>query len=269
MRKRVGLGSRLIILMVMILGASGICRAQSQASPSATQPSTTPVVAPEAIAALEKMGSFLRSLKSFTVRSEGTIDEILIDTGQKLQFGGVVDYYVRLPDRFRADVKSDRKQRQFFYDGKSLTIYGQRIQYYATVPAPPTIRETIEMAAHKYGLEVPLADLFFWGTDEARLGDIRSAIYVGPSWIDGMLCDHYAFRQESVDWQIWIERSDTPVPRKLVITTTTEDAQPQYVAVLTWALSPQFDDATFTFVPPPEAHRIVMREVATEAPDKK
>jgi hypothetical protein len=68
----------------------------------------------------------------------------------------------------------------------------------------------LEGAANQYGLEVPRADLFFWGTDEARLADIKAAINVGPSWIDGVLCDHYAIRPADVDWQLWIERSATP-----------------------------------------------------------
>jgi hypothetical protein len=223
---------------------------------------------PEVLAALEKMGSFLRTLKTFTLHADITTDEVLEDTGQKIQFGSTVDYHVRLPDHLRADVASDRKQRQFFYDGKTLTFYGQRVKYYASVPAPPTIRETLQMAEQKYGLELPLADLFFWGTDKAAPEDIKAAIYVGPSWIGGVLCDHYAFRQEEVDWQLWIERSDTPLPRKLVITTTEEAEQPQYVAVLTWTLAPQLDDALFTFVPPADAHKIVLREVAIPPPSK-
>jgi hypothetical protein len=156
----------------------------------------------------------------------------------------VVDYYDRLPHLLRADLISDRKERQFFY--------------YASVPAPPTIRETLELAAQKYELEVPLADLFFWGTDEARLGDIQSAINVGPGTIDGVLCDHYAFRQEGVDWQLWIERGDAPLPRKLVITTTEEETQPQYAAQLTWNLTPQLDNQMLTFTPPEDAHQIVL-----------
>jgi hypothetical protein len=83
-----------------------------------------------------------------------------------------------------------------------------------------------------------------------------------------VLCDHYAFRQEESDWQLWVERSATPLPRKLVITTTGEAAQPQFVAVLTWNLTPQFDDAMFTFVPPADAHKIALREVATPTPGK-
>jgi hypothetical protein len=259
---RTRLGSRCLIFIGTVLLVAGVCSAQQ---PPASAPETPkePAVAPEALAALEKMGAFLRTLKTFTLHAESTIDEVLDDTGQKIQFGGTVDYHVRLPDRLRVDVNSDRKQRQFFYDGKTVTLYGQRVKYYASVPAPPTIQATLEMAEQKYGLEVPLADLFFWGTDKAATEDIKAAMYVGPSWIGGVLTDHYAFRQEEVDWQIWIERSDTPLPRKLVITTTEEEEQPQSVAVLTWNLAPQLDDALFTFVPPADAQKIVLREVAT------
>jgi hypothetical protein len=169
---------------------------------SAPPPAAAPAVLPEALAALKKMGGFLHSLKAFTLRADTSTDEVLDDSGQKIQFNSVVEYSVRPPDRLRADVVADRKHQQFFYDGKTLTLYGQRVHYYASIPTPPTIRETLTVAAQKYGLEVPLADLFFWGTDQADLEDITAAINVGPSWIGGVLCDHYAFRQESVDWQI-------------------------------------------------------------------
>jgi hypothetical protein len=243
------------MLTLALLSAAGVGR---------TQP---PAVAPEALAALEKMGGFLRTLQAFTIRADTTIDEIL-DTGQKLQFGGVVSLHVRLPDRVRADVSSDRKQRQLFYDGKTVTLYGQRVKYYASFPAPPAIRDMLEVAEQRYGIEFPLADLFFWGTDKAHPEAITAAIAVGPSRVGGAECDHYAFRQADVDWQIWIEKGGTPLPRKLVITTTEEEGQPQYVAVFDWHLAPPLPDDLFTFVPPADAHRIVIREV-TAQPERK
>jgi hypothetical protein len=162
------------------------------------------------------------------------------------------------------EVSSDRKQRQFFYDGTTVTLYGQRVKYYASFPAPPTIRDMLEVAAQRYGVEVPLADLFFWGTDKAHPEAITVATYIGPSRIRGVTCDHYAFRQEDIDWQVWIEQGATPVPRKLVITTRGEEQQPQYSAVLEWNLAPTLDDSLFTFVPPAEAHKIVFQEVKTQ-----
>ena len=89
--------------------------------------------------------------------------------------------------------------------------------------------------------------------------DIKGAIAVGPSLVWGVECDQYAFRQDDVDWQLWIEKGKTPVPRKLVITTRQEEGQPQYVAVLRWDLAPKLDDKTFVFAPPKDARRIVFR----------
>jgi hypothetical protein len=44
-------------------------------------------------------------------------------------------------------------------------------------------------------------------------------------------CEHYAFRQEGLDWQIWIQ-GDYPLPRKFVIRTLTDDARPQHTSNL-------------------------------------
>jgi hypothetical protein len=250
-------------LTMALLVASGVGSAQQPPTASAPRPSQALAVAPEPLAALEKMGGFLRTLQAFTIRADTTIDEVLAETGQKIQFGGVVDFRARPPDRLRVDVASDRKHRQFFYDGTTVTVYGPRTKYYATFPAPPTIRDTLAIAAQRYGVEVPLADLFLWGTDKAQPEAITAAIYVGPSRIGGVACDHYAFQQEDVDWQIWIEQGATPLPRKLVITTK-EEEQPQYSAVLEWNLAPTLDNSLFTFVPPAEAQKIIFQEVQTQ-----
>ena len=77
-----------------------------------------------------------------------------------------------------------------------------------------------------------------------------------------MDCDHYAFRQADVDWQVWIERGKRALPCKIVITTTQDPAQPQYSAVLKWNVAPKFNKATFTFVPPKDAKQIQVAPVA-------
>ena len=117
------------------------------------------------------------------------------------------------------------------------------------VAAPPTIPELLQVLDEKYGLEWPLADLFFWGTDKDGLNDIKSAILLGTSRIGGVDCNHYAFRQQDVDCRLQFE-SGKPPPRKLVITTTDEPAQPQFIAVLKVDLVLKLDDKIFTFVSP-------------------
>jgi len=69
--------------------------------------------------------------------------------------------------------------------------------------------------------------------------------------VDGVHCDHLAFRAPHVDWQVWIDAGDRPLVRKLVITTRDKLNAPQFTVVTkNWNLEPKFAADTFSFVPP-------------------
>jgi hypothetical protein len=244
------------VLLLLMLSAV-LPPAVSQDQQGSIGGGPNPGVDPNVVKALDRMGAYLRTLTAFDVESANSTDEVL-ETGQKVQFDGTAYLQVRRPNKLHVEVKTDRKHREFFYDGKTFTIFARRVNYYATVPAPPTLRELIVVLAEKYGIEVPLSDLFFWGTEDSRAATLRSAIDLGPATVGGTECEQYALRQEGVDWQVWIQKGDAPLPRKLVITTTSDPAQPQYVSVLKWNLNPKLNDATFSFSPPPGAMRIVL-----------
>jgi hypothetical protein len=211
------------------------------------------------LTALTRMGDYLRDLKTFRVDVDGVKEEPLKD-GQNLQFAGTVRYTVQRPSGLRAELRTDRKQRDYVFNGKTLTVYAPRMKYYATVAAPPTIREMLDTAVRRYDLEFPVADLFLWGTDRAAVDSIKASAYVGPAKVAGRDCDHFAFRQSEVDWQLWIERGDRPLPCKLVITSITLPTRPEYSAVLTWDLSPKIEASAFNFVPPKDAHAIKLQD---------
>lgn len=246
--------SSLFVVIVAIACAPALARAQTGDVPSSAI-MAAPQVQPEAIAALEKMSAYLRSLKQFGLHADTTIDLVMED-GQKQEFPGTLDYKVRSPNGLYIGMKSDRKERELYYDGKTLTVYGPRNKLYAQTPAPPTIAGLLALAEDKYAIELPLADLFLWGTARAPVSSLRSAAYVGPARIDGSVTDQYAFRQDGVDWQIWIEAGDKPLPRRMVITTTDDAAQPQYASTLRWNTNAPIRDADFAFTPPKDVHRI-------------
>ena len=212
---------------------------------------------PQAVAALDKMGAYLRTLNSFEIKAS-TLDERVLDNDQKVQFAGTADYKVRRPNRFQIAVADDRKLRQFYYDGKSLTVFSPRMGFYASVPAPATIRDTLKAAYDKFGIELPLEDLFRWGTTGDHHAELKSGFVVGYAKINGIDTDQYAFREDDVDWQIWIARGAKPLPIKAVITTTDEDTQPQYSAVLSWTTDPVFSNDIFAFKAPPNAKPITI-----------
>ena len=155
-------------------------------------------------------------------------------------------------------MRSDRKARDVYYDGKSLTIYAPRVHFYTTVAAPPTIHETLKAAYDKYGIELPMEDLFRWGTPEDKHTDLKSGIVVGYAKIDGKDADQYAFRQGDVDWQIWIQRGDKPVPLKAVISSNDDPAAPAFSAMLRWNTAATFPDETFAFKAPADAKPITI-----------
>jgi hypothetical protein len=228
--------------------AVGVSSGAAQAKPA------KPAIDPEAMEALKKMGAFLREQQKFSVRANMTTDDLLA-SGQKVQFEGTAELMVRRPDRLRANISGDRRDEHLFYDGKTFTIFGGRAGYYASFDAPPTLAE-LKGVLEKRGVDLPLADLFYWGSDQDKSGEITAATTIGTSNIEGTACNHYAFHQKDVDWELWVEQGQQPLPRKVVITTTSEKTRPQHSMVLTWDLSPRLGDDLFVFTPPPQAHQI-------------
>ena len=105
-------------------------------------------------------------------------------------------------------------------------------------------------------MQIPLSDLFLWGTPDAPLDEIESAMNAGQDFVGDDLCDHYAFRQAQIDWQIWIAAGGKPLPRKIVITSRADEARPQSVSLIDWNLKPTFKDTVFAFTPPRDARKI-------------
>jgi hypothetical protein len=116
--------------------------------------------------------------------------------------------------------------------------------------------EMIDAAHVKYGLAVPLADLFYWGTERSNVKSVSSAYFVGEGTVGGATCNHYAYRTTGVDWQVWIRKDGDPLPCKLVVTDTGDASRPQYAATITWSNTDTLDDKTFEFTPPEGAREI-------------
>ena len=209
-------------------------------------------VDPAAIQALKDMGTALQSLQRFEVSTELTGERVLAD-GQKLQHSASAELDIARPNRLRAQMSSSRSERELIYDGKAVTLYTPAQKSYSTVEFSGSLHELIRKLEDGYSVELPLSDLFLWGTPQAPLDKVESAMNAGQDIVDDALCDHYAFRQGDIDWQIWISAEGKPLPRKLVITNRADEARPQSVSLIEWDLKPDFADSTFKFKPPADA----------------
>jgi hypothetical protein len=272
-QKAVWLSAKSGTLLAMLLAIAGVFLCSSEVTHVQAKTGQTAdaksasAIDPDAVDAVKKMSAYLRTLKSFQITDNVTQDDVL-DDGLIVQHESKVDYLTARPNRLRVEVTSDDQHRLYLYDGKNFTVWARLVNYYATVPAPPTIGELIGQADEKYNIELPLYDLYNWGTKDDDVNKIKTAVDVGPSAVEGVTCEHYAFHQEGVDWQIWIQLGEFPLPRRLVITTLTDDARPQHSDTLAWNLAPSFNDGAFAFDPPPDAKRVILEGEKADATEK-
>jgi len=243
----------ILCLFSVIVSAQGPQRRQKPADKSSA-------IDAQAMTALGNMSDYLKTLKIFRISSEVSRDEI-VDSNMKIQKSASNEVSVQLPDRLYAHMAGDEQDLQFIYDGQTLTLYDTQGNHYAVTPTPPTVARTLDAIRARYGIVFPLADFIYMSADENLLQNITAAGYIGTSRIDGVECDHVAIRQPDVDWQVWIEKDETPLPRKLVITSKTQPTHPQYIALLKWDLAPAINNDLFTFTPPPDAVRIKFARV--------
>ena len=113
-------------------GLASAALAQPAPSPAA---STAADIDPEAMEAMKRMSAYLAAHTSFELKTTGAFD-LVLDDGQRLQFGDNATFKVRRPDRFVIERVGDYKDRRFTYDGKQLTVSSPRTSYYAQVDAP-------------------------------------------------------------------------------------------------------------------------------------
>ena len=199
---------------------------------------------------------YLKSLKEFVLRAENTTDEIAL-AGSKLQFGQTVDIYVKRPNLLRANAEGDLANQQFFFDGKSVTLFNKDKNVYVTLEAPGTIEEALEYAQNAFDLNAPLSDLIYRDAYKILTQNVLSGHYVGLHLVRGVQCHHLVFVQDDIDWQIWIENSHSPLPRKMVITSKWLAGGPQFTALMSyWKTSARLSQDLFIFTPPVTAQKI-------------
>jgi hypothetical protein len=206
-------------------------------------------IAPEAKQILKASTDFLASQQRFTADTRNTL-EIVLKSGQKIEFNSTGRQSIQRPNKLRAERTGDLVDQVFVYDGKSLTLSNPDQKIYAQVPAPGTLEEMLDFARTKLDIVAPAGDLIYKNAYEILLDGVTEGIVVGEAVIEGVRCDHLAFRAPELDWQIWIQQGTQPLPRKIVITTLDLPNAPQFgITVTKWDLNPTFDATTFEFKP--------------------
>jgi hypothetical protein len=211
---------------------------------------------PEAQRLLKASTDFLASQQRFSVDTRNTL-EVVLKSGQKIEFNHTARSSVQRPNKLRAERTGDLVQQLFVYDGKTLTLYNPKDKAFAQVAAPDTLEAMLDFARNQLDIVAPAGDLLDKNAYGILMDGVTDGFVVGKAVIEGVRCDHLAFRAPHVDWQIWVQEGAQPLPRRLVITTRDLPNAPQFAVTMTkWNLKPTFDAQTFKFTPAAGATKV-------------
>src|SRR5208282_3485505 len=138
MSKRILVG--LVCLAFWALTGSALSQQQQQkqeAPPPASQGEKATATAPEPdpLQILQKMCDFLKSQQQFTYKAEVADDQVYYGD-KKLQYEIAMETFVRRPDRLRVNAEGDLIDKQFYLDGKTMTLYDKDHNVYGTLEVP-------------------------------------------------------------------------------------------------------------------------------------
>jgi hypothetical protein len=244
MRRRILAGGWAVVAM---LGGVALLRGAEQEAPK---------IEPKADQCLQAMSSYLAGLKTYAFQVEELFDDVL-DDGQKIQLGNQRHLTVSRPDKMFGEGEGDTKNSLFYYNGKTACIVDRTHETYATVTVPGTIDAMLEDLHERFDTHQTLADFLFSDPYKVFTEQVQSGTYVGLHYVGKVKCHHLAFRQTFLDWQIWIDAGEQPLPRKYVITFTEQKNQPQYTALIhRWDVNPKLSDDLFEVHPPTAFHKV-------------
>lgn len=211
---------------------------------------------PEADKVLKSMSTYVSGLAAVTVNAD--VDNEIIDlNGQKLQFSSSMAMTLHRPGGLHVMRQGPFADSELFFDGQTVTISVDEPAIYAQMEAKGTVDEAIAAVRSHTGMDAPAGDLFFADPYEGLLTDVISGTYYGRSFVDGVECHHLAFRAAKVDWQIWIQDGDAPLPMKYVITSKWVTGAPQFaVRFRDWNSNPKIDADAFAFTAAEGAKKI-------------
>lgn len=199
---------------------------------------------------LKGMSTYLASLKSYSFEVEECIDDVY-DDGEKIQLSNQRLISVMRPNKVYSSVDGDTANSSFYYNGTSVTSVDRRQKTYATEKVPDNIDAMLDDLHDRFDTNQALADFLFSDPYKVFTENVQSGTYVGLHIVGKVKCHHLAFRQRTLDWQIWIDAGDHPLPRKLLITFKRQIDQPQYTALIhRWDVSAKLSDDLFQFQPP-------------------
>ena len=218
------------------------------------------VHADDARAVLKAMTDFIGAQQSISATLDSDIEVLTTDL-QKIQFTNSGRVQMVRPDKFRAARLGGYSDIELVFNGKTLSLLGKVENAYVSLERPGNFDQLVAGLREQLGVAIPAADLLVSHSFDQLMTGVIESKHIGRGVIDGVECEHLAFRTHDIDWQIWIEVGPRPIPRKYVITSKTVTGAPQYtLRVKQFGTDPIPADA-FAFSAPAGAKSVSIAEL--------
>jgi hypothetical protein len=219
-----------------------------------------PAISEEASAALLRMGQTLCA-QQFSFQAD-TIRVYSETNGEPLHIFHTLKATVDRPSRLAAEIIGDDGSGKLRYDGETLTLFTATENKYVSAPIPDgTLEGMLKEAVGRYGVDFPLADFLSEAPNKAFLTRVTSGRVVNTVTIDGAPYLHLFFTQPpGIELELWVEKSDRALPRRLIVTYRSLPSQPNFIAGFSdWNFSIHPSEADFAFQPPQGAVQVALK----------
>jgi hypothetical protein len=211
---------------------------------------------------LKAMSDYLASQKHLAAKFDVDL-EIITPQVEKLQFSASGEIALSRPDKLRVSRTGGYTDVELVFDGKTATVLGKHIKAYTQIEAPGSVDALIDRLRGDHHIDMPGADLLLSNVYNELSAGVLEAKHIGAGVVDGIECEHLAFRNEETDWQLWVRAGRDPIPCKYVITSKTLAAAPQYtLRVRDWKTDAAPEASVFVFAPPAGAQAVGLDALA-------
>jgi hypothetical protein len=229
---------------------------KTAAPPVSPAPPPAPIIEQYALDRLKQMSEKLASTKAFTYRSNSFI-ELRAVTGQFLTFFIDSEVALQRPNKLRVNVLGDMPSFQLYFDGAKVSAYDPQKNLHSVSEPLTTIDEMLDFVMTKAQMNFPSADFMYSNPYAVMTKNLTHAIVVGPSMVNGVPCEHFAYMEPGINWEIWIESGKNPLPLRLAMTYKQVPNFPRFlVEFADWNLSPKLSKDTFVFKIPANSKQI-------------
>ena len=236
-----------IIAMLILLSSTMILSA-------AEKNRKTKTVYPVPSAILMDAYRYLGALDYFSFDAITTNDDIFRNVMLQ-EFTHKVHVDVVRPDKLQINISGDIKNRSIYMLNDNFTIIDHDLDFYGELQTPKTIDETLDYLFEAYEIKTPLANLLYTDLDK-RIAPKENGHYFGTTRVDGKICHYIGFVDDQREFQIWIEKSETPLIRKFSIIDKSEKFDLRSTTLLRWDIKPYFKKKHFLFKAPKDAEKI-------------